>query len=62
LFIVLAPSKPHQRPEFTEPTVMIEIPRDGLTLDDLWDNLIEPALLGMGYAQESIDRLVAASE
>jgi hypothetical protein len=62
LFIVLGPSKVHEKVRYTEPTVRIEVPYDGLNLEELWDMLIEPALLGMGYAQESIDKLVGASE
>jgi hypothetical protein len=62
LFIVLGPSKVQEKARYTEPAVRIEIPYDGLNLEELWDMLIEPALLAMGYAQESIDKLVGASE
>lgn len=42
-------------PFCTHPTVTVEIPQDDLTMGEVIDNLIIPALLGMGFQQETIE-------
>jgi hypothetical protein len=42
-------------PLCTHPTVTVEMPQDDLTIEEMIDNLIIPALLGMGFQQETID-------
>lgn len=39
----------------THPTVTVEIPHDDLTMEEMIENLIIPALLGMGFQAETID-------
>ena len=42
-------------PFCTHPTVTVKIPQDDLTMEQVIDNLIIPALLGMGFQQETIE-------
>jgi len=42
-------------PFCTHPTVTVEIPQDDLTMEQVIENLIIPALLGMGFQQETIE-------
>ena len=39
--------------------VVIEIPRDDLSISETWEDLIRPALLGMTYSEEVVDGLLA---
>lgn len=49
--------------ETTDPTnlyqtkVCVEVPNDGLVIEDVYKNLIKPVLLGYGYAEGSIEQL-----
>jgi hypothetical protein len=42
-------------PLCTHPTVTVKIPQDDLTMEQVIENLIIPALLGMGFQQETIE-------
>jgi hypothetical protein len=35
--------------------VTVEVPEEGLNIHDLVDMLVRPALLGAGYAENSVD-------
>jgi hypothetical protein len=37
--------------------VEITVQQDNLTIHDLWQDVIVPALLGYGFQQESIDQI-----
>lgn len=44
--------------ETHDQTVSIAIQKDDLNIDDLWDLLLEPLLLGAGYHSETVQKLV----
>jgi len=41
-------------PEYSH-AVEITVQQDNLTIHDLWEDVIVPALLGFGFQQETID-------
>jgi len=56
--ITLEPTLEHVgEPETQHPKVSIEIPSDGLCIQQMWALLIEPALLAAGYSERTIKEL-----
>ena len=54
--ITLEPTNsPIVSPCCTHPKVSVELPQDDLTMEEVIDHLIIPALLGMGFRKETID-------
>lgn len=43
-------------------SVEIEFPSDDMSISDIFDNLIRPALLGIGYNPKSIDSLISGEQ
>lgn len=46
-------------PTLLNPTVSIEHPMDDMTLPDFMEEVVFRMLLGMGYSQASIDRVIS---
>ncbi len=44
------------------PTVRIEYPYEPGHMESVLDNLIKPALLGSGYVQQTVDKVVLIEE
>lgn len=42
--------------------VEIEYFRDAITLPEMWDNLIRPALLAQGYSEKTVDGFLKENE
>ena len=54
--ITLEPTK--KEGEFVSPCVIIETIHDDLSIWDIWDQLIRPALIGYGFQPDTVDQLV----
>ena len=53
--IALQPTESPHSPNDTSPTVVIDLPFDDLTIDEVMEHLIKPALISYGYLPESIE-------
>lgn len=53
--IALQPTESPFSPSETSPTVVIDLPFDDLTIDEVMEHLIKPALISYGYLPESIE-------
>jgi hypothetical protein len=58
--ITIEPTQTDLSPFATQPKVTIEVCRDHLTMPEMIEDLIIPALLGMGFQQETIDDHIGA--
>lgn len=58
--VILVPTEAHPKSQSTHclrVTVSVAAPTDDLTIDEVWENLLRPALIAYGYAPESIDAM-----
>lgn len=60
MYIMLGPTRPNksESAECQYVGVAIQHPFDELTIDEVWVELIRPALLAYGFGSESVDKLV----
>ena len=42
---------------FPHPTITINYPNDDLSIDQIWDNMLGPALLAWGFTKETVREL-----
>jgi hypothetical protein len=54
--ITLEPTELDQSPQNLHPKVTVETCYDDITIDEIMENLIIPALLGIGFQKETIDK------
>jgi hypothetical protein len=54
--ITLEPTELDQSPHNLHPRVTIETCYDDMTIEEIVENLVVPALLGMGYQRETINK------
>ena len=55
--VQLGSSEGRNDPQTVAPKVRIEVPFDDLNLENVWECLIKPALLGAGYMEKTIEGL-----
>jgi len=60
--ITLEPSELDQPPAHRHPKVSVETAHDDMAIDELFEQLIIPALLGMGFMKETIDNYLNDTE
>jgi hypothetical protein len=48
------------RPEHRNPRVIIEVDSDDLTMDEVVDTLLRPALLGWGFGEATVNEVLGA--
>jgi len=56
--ITLKPTQHPESVEATHPTITIEIPFDHLTMHQMLEQLVVPALKGVGFCDETIDKYI----
>lgn len=56
--ITIQPTQKPESIETTHPLVTVEIPFDHLTMHQMLEDLIIPALKGMGFHQNTIDKYI----
>jgi len=54
--ITLEPTELDQSPQNLHPRVTIETCYDDMNIEEIFENLIVPAVLGIGYQRETINK------
>jgi len=58
--ITLEPTDLDQAPHNLHPTVSVATAYDDMTIDEMFEGLIIPALLSIGFQKETIDKYLGA--
>lgn len=56
--ITLEPTENQKEDKYPHSKIMIEHPCDDLTLDEVMDSLIKPALIAYSYSEETVDKFL----